>query len=262
MDPLAPLLGRTLVLIAHPDDEAVGCGALLQRMEKPIVVFATDGAPRDDYFWKVHGSRLRYARLRQEEARAGLAEVGVSEIVWLQDIAGDFDLFIDQELHHSIPQAISQLRALIARYRPNALLTLAYEGGHPDHDTCNFLISLLAAQHSLPAWEMPLYFRAQPGERAFQQFMETNGTEITLEPTAEEIEAKRRLLAAYGSQSHFLTSFAEAVEQFRPLPAYDYTRPPHPGLLNYEAWEWPITGQQVADSFTAYLNRRGEAGGR
>jgi LmbE family N-acetylglucosaminyl deacetylase len=65
MADLSPLLGRTLVLVAHPDDEAVGCGALMQRMHEPVVVFATDGAPRDDYFWKTYGSRLRYSRVRQ-----------------------------------------------------------------------------------------------------------------------------------------------------------------------------------------------------
>ena len=48
---IAELLGRTLVLVAHPDDETAGCGALLQRMDEPIIVFATDGAPRDKYFW-------------------------------------------------------------------------------------------------------------------------------------------------------------------------------------------------------------------
>ena len=52
---LAPLLGRTLVIVAHPDDETITCGGLLQRMRDPCVVFATDGAPEDAYFW----SRLR-----------------------------------------------------------------------------------------------------------------------------------------------------------------------------------------------------------
>ena len=42
---------------------------------------------------------------------------------------------------------------------------------------------------------------------------------------------------------------------FRPLAAYDYTRPPHEGLLNYEAWEWPMTGAQVSAAFSDYLDR-------
>ena len=68
MDAIAPLLGRTLVLVAHSDDEAVACGALLQRIAAPLVVFATDGAPRADFFWRQYGSRTAYAAVRREEA--------------------------------------------------------------------------------------------------------------------------------------------------------------------------------------------------
>ena len=69
MEQLAPLLGRTLVIVGHPDDEAVGCGGLLQRMREPIVLFCTDGAPRDPFFWERYGSREAYARERREEVR-------------------------------------------------------------------------------------------------------------------------------------------------------------------------------------------------
>src|SRR4051812_43592222 len=72
-----PLLGRTLVLVAHPDDEAVGCGNLLQRMQDPIVVYATDGAPRSKYFWSKYGSRERYAAHRLREAEEALESIGL-----------------------------------------------------------------------------------------------------------------------------------------------------------------------------------------
>src|SRR3954464_14150939 len=49
MDLLAPLLGRTLVIVAHPDDEAVACAALLQRMREAHVLFCTDGGPLDPW---------------------------------------------------------------------------------------------------------------------------------------------------------------------------------------------------------------------
>src|ERR1051326_5369869 len=57
MPTLESLLGRTLVLIAHPDDEALGCGALLQRVREPVVCFATDGAPLAAKWWQPYGSR-------------------------------------------------------------------------------------------------------------------------------------------------------------------------------------------------------------
>lgn len=37
MHALAPLFGRTLIIVTHPDDEAVTCAALMQRMREPYV---------------------------------------------------------------------------------------------------------------------------------------------------------------------------------------------------------------------------------
>lgn len=250
MDALAPLLGKTLVLIAHPDDEAVGCGALLQRMREAVVVFATDGAPHDRYFWDKCGSREAYAELRRQEARAALGLARVLHIEFLQTMEG---YVTDQELFRRLRPAWKALSALAGRYRPQALLTLAYEGGHPDHDSCSFLTSLLARGLSLPAWEMPLYFRKSDGAALCQQFRNMNGTEVSLDPTAEERKTKHAMLAAYASQGEVLKQFSQASEWFRPQAAYDYSRPPHQGVLNYEAWGWPIKGAEVSAAFTNFL---------
>jgi N-acetylglucosamine malate deacetylase 2 len=60
------------------------------------------------------------------------------------------------------------------------------------------------------------------------------------------------VLEAYASQGD-LAYLDSVTETFRPLPAYDYTRPPHDGVLNYEAWQWSMTGRQVSAAFEAYL---------
>jgi len=250
MDALAPLLQKTLILIAHPDDEAVGCGALMQRMSEPVVVFATDGAPHDRYFWEKTGSREAYADLRRREARTALSQAGVRHIEILK--AGE-GYFTDQELFRCLGPALESLSALVRRRSPQALLTLAYEGGHPDHDSCSFLTSVLARKFSLPAWEMPLYFRRADGAALCQQFRSLNGSEIPLEPTPEEQKKKHEMLAAYASQGEVLKQFSAATEWFRPQAAYDYSGPPHSGVLNYEAWGWPIKGTEVSAAFANFL---------
>src|SRR3569832_77010 len=138
---LDPLLGRTLVLVAHPDDECVICGGLLQRMSHPMVLFTTDGAPHDPYFWQPYGSRERYAEIRAAEARNALQAVGIREFSYLR--RPDGSLFIDQELLRNLDSAFAAVSAVVRDLRPDAILTLAYEGGHPDHDTCSFLAALL-----------------------------------------------------------------------------------------------------------------------
>jgi len=138
MSEVHALLGRTLVLVAHPDDEAAGCGILLQRMRDPVVIFATDGAPHDDYFWRQYGSRQAYAEIRRAEAHDALAIVRVNQFEFLRSPRTS-ELFVDQELFLNVSDALQGLDAVLDRRCPEAQLTLAYEGGHPDHDTCNFL---------------------------------------------------------------------------------------------------------------------------
>jgi LmbE family N-acetylglucosaminyl deacetylase len=252
MQDVEALLGRTLVLVAHPDDEAAGCGVLLQRMRDPVVLFATDGAPRDDYFWRQFGSRRAYAEIRCREACDALAIIGVHQFEFLAT-PNTGEPFVDQELYLAVPDALHALQTALDHHHPQALLTLAYEGGHPDHDTCNFLTSLVARRRHLPAFEMALYHRSDDGSSVHQEFHVPNGAEIIIEPSREELERKHRMLAAYLSQRLSLEFFTSEVERFRPLVTYDYSRPPHPGTLNYEAWQWSMTGSDLVRAFAPYL---------
>ncbi len=252
MEALAPLLGRTLVVVAHPDDEAVTCGALMQRMRDPHVLFCTDGAPLDPYFWTKHGSRRAYSELRQKEARIALGSVAVNGMEFLK-LPRSGELIIDQQLFQHLAEAVEGVLGVIERVRPDALLTLAYEGGHPDHDSVNFITHVVAHERSIPAWEMPVYTLFHKGKREFQTFMPAPEPVIVLHPLQEEIARKHRMLESYASQGNFLVNFDSVDESFRRLARYDYARPPHEGVLNYEAWQWSMTGKQVSAAFMEYL---------
>lgn len=265
MDTLSSLLGTSLLVLAHPDDECVTYGALLQRMADPIVRYMTDGAPRDPYFWGRYGSREAYAALRQQEARRALARIGVQRVEFVSDGyhgrkspggGAASDILVDQELFRNLPAAWHELTDAIERLQPQALLTLAYEGGHPDHDSCNLLVSLAGKRFGLPAWEAPVYNRAcEAGRLEPQRFVTENGTGIDIRPTALEVEHKRAMWSEYASQGDFLEFFSPEKECVRPLSAYDYSVPPHPGQLNYEHWQWSMTGNDVCRAFVAFLEQ-------
>jgi LmbE family N-acetylglucosaminyl deacetylase len=251
------ILGRTLVLVAHPDDECLAFGALLQRMREPLVVFATNGSPADPYFWQKYGSREAYAGLRRQEALKSLHVAGVKDVLFLADMPGG-ELLVDQELFRHLRSAYELVADVIARRMVSALLTLAYEGGHPDHDACSVLASQLAKLASIPCWEAALYHRNPEGSGAFQEFVQPNFVQanddvVEVAPTAVEQERKREMCAAYASQGDFLQKFDVAREIVRPQLAYNYSRPPHPGKTNYEVWEWQMTAQEVSEAFTEFL---------
>jgi LmbE family N-acetylglucosaminyl deacetylase len=252
------LLGRTLVLVAHPDDECIAFGALLQRMREPMVVVATNGSPQDPYFWQQYGSREAYAALRRKEALASMHAAGVKDIVFLPDLPGGEEL-VDQELFQHLRPAYDLLSELARRRMVEALLTLAYEGGHPDHDSCSFLAAQLARRFNVRCWEAPLYHRLPDGGGVFQGFLGDTSAEVDVKPTPAEQIAKRAMCVAYPSQGDFLSHFDVSKEHIRPQPTYDFTRPPHEGKTNYEIWQWNMTAQQVCGAFAEFLQEENKS---
>jgi N-acetylglucosamine malate deacetylase 2 len=228
-------------------------------MREPHVVYATDGAPQDPYFWQKYGSRAEYALLRQNEARDALACVGVRNVEFLADVGDRHGVkFEDQSLFRLLPQAYAGLAEIVARLRPEALATLAYEGGHPDHDSCNLLCSELGEAYGIPVWEAPLYHREPDNEQGHvvQDFVTRDGSEEFVTGEPEELERKRAMCDSYPSQGSFLGTFKLERELVRPLFAYDYTRPAHSGKLNYEVWQWHMTGAEVSREFDRFLQGR------
>ncbi len=256
------LTGRVLVLVAHADDESVGYGALLQQMREAVVVIATDGAPRDPYFWQRFGSRETYAALRRDEARRAMQVAGVLELVLLAEEDSRLE---DQRLFLNLAAAYELLEKLVERVKPEAIATLAYEGGHPDHDSCSLLAARLGDRFALPVWEAPLYHwehnrnpRADgggdnAGALCLQQFVCNSGGEAVVEIGAGELERKRAMCAQYASQGDFLRTFDARRELVRPQVRYEYGRAPHQGETNYERWQWWMSAREVSAKFQEFL---------
>jgi LmbE family N-acetylglucosaminyl deacetylase len=244
------LLGTTVILVAHPDDEVIGFGALMQQMQRPVVVFATDGAPHDPYFWKDYGSREAYAEVRRQEARAALAVSGAEPIFLSDQVPGGI---ADQELFRCLSQAAAACAKVVDEIRPRALLTLSYEGGHPDHDSACFLSVVIGRGKGIPVWEAPLYHRDPDGKGVVQKFHQRSGEEVELKVDTEAMRKKLEMFHSYKSQKLVVDGFRPELETFRPIANYDFTRRPMPWKLNYEVWQWKMSGDEVAAAFADYL---------
>lgn len=253
-----------LVLTAHPDDECVAAGALYRYIEKAVFAHVTDGSPRNLVDAAALGfvSAADYAEARRRELHSALSLAGVRPGSCVQ--AG----IPDQEASRRLVEASEWVRDRIREFEPETLLTLAYEGGHPDHDAVSFAAHAAAALLRRegvmppPIIEFPLYHAGDSASRlANVGFLPREDVEaITFILTEEERRIKREMLERFVTQSRVLRFFTVEEECFRPAPKYDFTSAPHEGKLFYESFDWGQDGAGWREEARAALARLGLQG--
>ena len=206
--------GKVLVLVAHPDDETIGCCGLLQRASSALVVFAVDGAPPHYGFEKRYGSLQQYSDIRFLEAAVALKTLSHCSLGRLASHSGAH--FVDQHIFDRMSEALTSLNQFVCRFSPDLMVTHAFEGGHIDHDACHVLAAHIARLHSLMVVEFPSYWKADDGRDMFQQFRNHRNDEVVLKLSEHEIEVKRQMLASYRTQQALTSVFHLHTERFRP----------------------------------------------
>jgi glycosyltransferase involved in cell wall biosynthesis/LmbE family N-acetylglucosaminyl deacetylase len=208
--PVLPMR-RLTVLAAHPDDETLGCGALIARTRDaglPVrVVVATDGR------YSTASEVLtpeRLAELRSVELRAACTQLGVpdSEIVELG--------FVDGTLARERGALLDRLTGLLEAEPPDVLLVPCARDVHPDHEEL-FRAAVRAAARLDPAPTVlayPIWSWATPGSgtglrerlpRLGWSARQLGGTRWLRVPAGEHLAGKRAALDRYVTQNHNLT---------------------------------------------------------
>jgi LmbE family N-acetylglucosaminyl deacetylase len=236
---------RILIVAAHPDDETIGCGALLARSADAHVVHLTDGAPRDPSLipprWRKNRDAYRKLRRVEVERSLALARVPNRAIECLG--------VPDQEASFAMVELARRLAHLLLRLRPTLVVAHPYEGGHPDHDAAAFITSgalrLARIARDFAPWsaEMTSYHGAV-GRLVTGTFLGDTGEALAGELRREERARKARMLACFRSQRKTLAAFDPTRERFRPTPRYDFAKPPHEGPLYYEQLGWTMSGRR------------------
>ncbi len=183
----------------------------------------------------------RLARRRELLEAAALVGAGADRIRTLD--------FPDQEASLHLAEISRLLSGLLTEFRPAAVVTHAYEGGHPDHDATAFAVRAACAlqnpgNHETPVvLEMTSYHLGESGIEV-GRFLPGSppGTPVLL--SEQECRLKRQLFACYRTQQETLRWFPIGSERFRPAPRADFTRSPHPGSLFYEGYPWGMSGER------------------
>src|SRR3569832_957804 len=135
MDWLAEIAAhRTLVLVAHPDDEVIGASTLLPKLRNALFAYVTDGAPRDGRDAQSHGLNVdAYRKRRREERDAALSLCAVDRHRVIELGCPD------QQAARELVRLSREVVRVVDERRIEFMLAPAYEGGHPDHDATAFI---------------------------------------------------------------------------------------------------------------------------
>jgi LmbE family N-acetylglucosaminyl deacetylase len=230
----------TLLIAAHPDDETIGAAALLCRRPNIKIIHVTDGSPLNagDALAAGFTTREEYAEARRKETVQALAQAGIREdaITNLQ--------FTDQQLSFQLKEVTERVLAVVRQFQPEVVLTQAYEGGHPDHDSVAFAchMALRLSEFSFCLCEFAGYHAGDGGMEIYA-FLPSEQTQYTYRLNADERELKIAMIESFTTQERTLQPFTQSeVERFRVAPEYDFTRPPHEGKLWYENFSWGTDG--------------------
>lgn len=247
---LAQTRSSTLVLVAHPDDEAIGAGGLLAGLPDAVIAHVTDGSPRDDKYAQSKGfpTREAYARARRREVVNALGHVGITP----ERCRGLG--YVDGEASLQLIELVFDVAGLMDEVRPEVVITHPYEGGHSDHDATAFAVQLACGvlrRDNVPTplvLELTSYHNFS-GQRRVFSFLPFLGTKSrTIELTETEKVVKQRMYHEFASQKVCLERFPIGIERFRPAPRYQFTAAPHEGPLDYERYCTVMSGAQWRDN--------------
>lgn len=235
---------RVLVAVAHPDDEAIGAGALLRSYSDAIVLHVTDGGGRDDLSARQRGfaTREEYARARRKEVIDALRLVGMPE-----DRIRSMGI-TDGSAARQLVDVCRSLMDVFDELKPDVVLTHPYEGGHTDHDATAFAVHLACGILRREGAPAPLVleltsYHMRNGRRVRGDFLpnwRTPMRAVQLSPEGRMLKAS--MFDQFLTQRECLRDFPVDIERFRVAPRYLFTEPPHSGPLDYERHGVEITG--------------------
>jgi LmbE family N-acetylglucosaminyl deacetylase len=191
--------GSTLVFAPHPDDETLGCGALIARKRNGghtvHVVFFTDGAASHPAHPRVTTAEI--AAIRAQESRRVLAALGVDStaVHFLNQADGALNR-LDPVSRAAV---IARTAALLDSLQPGEIFLPSHADGSSEHEAAFAFVAEAVARCRPHAaiWEYPVWLWWNPLTLLAQVVKATGRCRA---PTEDFLDVKRHALALYRSQ--------------------------------------------------------------
>ena len=249
----------TTVVVAHPDDETIGMGSRLSRLENLTLLYVTDGAPANMRRARSLGfdSVEAYSGARFDELRKALLIVGAKPARQM-----GFGFSDGYAVFH-LTELIDRVEAAIAGSA--AVITHAYEGGHPDHDACALAVQLACSRIAAAGGAAPLRlefggYHSRGGTLAVNCFWPHDRSEERVVSLSwRERRRKVKAMREFRTQSFIMRAFPPQLESYREAPSYDFFAAPPPGEWFYDRYDWPLKGRNWLEQVA--LNRKALCGG-
>jgi len=258
---------RPLYLMAHHDDEVATAGLLQRLGSNTRVVWVTNS---DGLYYESKLAPEKYAAVRQAEGIESVGVIGIppsharclafSEIEIyrrLSELHSGVSTIEDVRLFfNEIKDAIQKV---VFEIQPDAVFTLAWQGGQPEHDLIHFFTRLALEELEEQTGAKPDFFHCPAYEYTILIALRFHplypGSRIRLRLNSEELFKKLQMVKAYPSQVRLFEKFRRvfnlfgmsigrvlgasrtpeeflSVEEFGPVPEdLDYTARPH--LLDF-----------------------------
>jgi N-acetylglucosamine malate deacetylase 1 len=249
---------KYLFLLAHPDDEIAVAGTIRMLVEQGAQVHCA---------WATSGGYFGKADIREREV--GKA----SDILGLDNGSTELLKMPDLGLVAMLDRAADKFAEIVDKFKPDRIFCNAYEGGHPDHDSVNFLAyeGIFRAGVNAELFEFPLYNATGPlyhGRWRINGFPPGGPPALHNRLTEDAIRARHRMMMIYVSQWTYMLaarlaiskrSLATIGEPYRSCPPdRDHSLPPHEGTLSYERWFNSFMRTTFGDFRKAVLKARKE----
>jgi len=225
-------IGPVALVVAHPDDEVIGVGAQLERWRGLVCVHVTDGA-----------------------SCAALEQVGIG-LDQIRTLG-----FADQRLVFALSDLDRAITDVLAEIRPAVVITHAFEGGHPDHDTLALVLASVIGRWRGRSPHVPLlvefagYWQNESGALTTNRFAPpATGGERQLRMSTLSRRQKNDLLERVRPGQRPMHAFDTREEWIRPAPTYDFRRPPNAGRVWYDQFGSPVRSADWIRLAATYLD--------